>query len=103
MSLKLISILLSFLILLSNFDFCQEEDAMSPGQIELAQTDDESCNDELPCAPFCHCTRCPFSVIVPAFEKEKSLELQLSAVSITETCGSTKTVVNSVWQPPKYV
>lgn len=103
MSLKLISILLSSFILLANFDFCQEEYTMSAEQIELAQTDDESCDEELPCAPFCQCTRCPFSVIVPAFEKEKSAELPLSDAFTNETSGSPTTVVNSVWQPPKYI
>lgn len=88
--------------MLANFDFCQENDAVGVEKIELTQTDDDPCDNELPCAPFCQCTRCPFSVIVPAFEEEQSVEPLLSDESIHETSESTRTIINSVWQPPKY-
>lgn len=81
---------------------CQEHPENETDTIELAskKTTDEHNSPEDNCSAFCHCARCPFSVIIPETEQLISVKSTMSAYD-TDLKAAVIHVSFAIWQPPK--
>ncbi|SKB30357.1 hypothetical protein SAMN05661099_0361 [Daejeonella lutea] len=99
---KFLAIFLSVLMLAIAFDICPDTDSCSDSdRTELNKSSGKQSEDGERCSPFCHCLRCPFSVLLPLtsaeFFNSNSLQRNLTTASQSRTLS----VQNAIWQPPK--
>ena len=81
---------------------CQEQPEKETDTIELAskKTIDEHNFPEDNCSAFCHCARCPFSVIIPETAQLISDKSMMSVYN-TDLKATVIHVSFAIWQPPK--
>jgi len=97
------AILMTVLIFASGFDLCAEiKSCDSENKTELSSSSDTHQQKSEMCTPFCHCSRCAFSIILP----EKIKASSINAFSV-DSFNSSQTVIltqisSSIWQPPKF-
>ncbi|HEY1025337.1 MAG TPA: DUF6660 family protein [Sphingobacteriaceae bacterium] len=98
---KLISIILSFLILSMALMPCGEGTEAHNDESEMtsAPSDDHSAPDDN-CNAFCQCARCPFSVLIPETDQVMAHEMRPSAPP-AELSVTVIDVSFPIWQPPK--
>lgn len=94
---------MTVILLLAGFDSCKEASAgESNEKKELCKTENGDHDEEPPCAPFCHCVRCPFSIVIPVH----MTNLHPIRVRGNEfdfiLPGKPTNVSFSIWQPPKH-
>lgn len=99
---KVLAIFMTVLMAFAGFDLCREDNAMrSVEGVQLSPSENGAhCGSDV-CNPFCHCVRCPFSVLL---SQQQSLILghQLLTHDFPVTAaGHPVRVSNSVWQPPR--
>ncbi|WP_370527289.1 DUF6660 family protein [Pedobacter sp. SYSU D00535] len=99
---KVLALFMTVIMLFTGFDLCKDEESCgSKKQVELSRTQDEHPQDSDLCSPFCNCTRCPFSVLLPqglgALQSFHTLVPQYQK----ERSANPIRVSPSVWQPPK--
>jgi len=99
---KILAIFMTVLMAFAGFDFCKDDGVTHRGEgVQLSRAESGAhCGSDV-CNPFCHCVRCPFSVLL---SQQQSLILghQLLTHNFPVTVsGHPVRVSNSVWQPPR--
>ncbi|HEY1010298.1 MAG TPA: DUF6660 family protein [Daejeonella sp.] len=99
---KLLAIIMSFLLLAMVMTPCQEETEVEKDSIELTSksTSEKHNAPEDNCNAFCHCARCPFSVVIPATD-QLIADRSLSFVYRADLTLAIKNISFAIWQPPK--
>jgi hypothetical protein len=99
---KFLAIFLSVIMLAMAFDICQDTDSCADSdETELRKTTEQSPEDGEPCSPFCHCLRCPFSILLPVMSSEFSKGNPTERKYASTSESLTVIVQKAVWQPPK--
>ncbi|WP_207420382.1 hypothetical protein [Desertivirga brevis] len=99
---KVLAIFMTILMLITGVDLCNDLDSYERNvRKEVGQADNGKHPDEKPCSPFCHCARCPFSVILPSILNVLNISFikseKYEAYSVTYSIQ----FAVSIWQPPK--
>jgi hypothetical protein len=101
---KVIALFMTVLLFLSGFDLCKDDFVMKVDAKEttgLAKTDQESKDKNEVCSPFCQCSHCPFSILLPQ-KQVVILAYKPLKLSFPRSISGNPTGISlSVWQPPK--
>ncbi|KQR68333.1 hypothetical protein ASF92_15825 [Pedobacter sp. Leaf176] len=100
---KLFAIFMTVLMIFTGFDPCKDKDIINSYiKIEVSKAGKDK-PDRSVCNPFCNCTRCPFSILLP---QQPPLLLTYRPVKgvfiITINSGTPIRISPSVWQPPRF-
>lgn len=100
---KLLAVFMTILMLFTGFDLCEDQDSSeNEGRVEVGKTSDDNHQEEEPCTPFCHCARCPFSVVLPSVSRQHIISF-LKIEKFDGYISPTPIQFSpSIWQPPKY-
>lgn len=100
---KAFAIFMCVIMFLTAFDLCGESDSCgSENKIEITTKDTEKHQAESGvCSPFCNCSRCSFSVLVPEIIKATSLTVFSLCNFKSLVDAAPTTISSSIWQPPK--
>ena len=100
---KMLAAFISILMLLSSFDVC----AISGGCTELEESQYQLYGDENgqenteSCAPFCFCTHCICSIVIPEQVKVMSVIPAFKTEFLQSDESASQNTYFSIWQPPK--
>lgn len=103
---KVFAIFMTIIMLLTGVDVCKEASGCESGEkTELCKMEKDAHepdhDQELPCAPFCHCARCPFSIMIPV-QIANLNPIRLEGYNFNSILlGKPSDVSFSIWQPPK--
>ncbi|WP_207535596.1 hypothetical protein [Desertivirga arenae] len=100
---KVLAIFMTILMLITGVDLCNNLDKNeSKASTEMGKSNEKH-SDEAPCSPFCHCARCPFSVVLPSVLIELSVSIIKGEKFSEYSSMQPVHFASSVWQPPKAV
>jgi hypothetical protein len=100
---KLFAVFMTILMILTGFDPCKDKDIInSYTKIEVSKAGKENA-DKSVCNPFCNCTRCPFSIVLPQQAPILLTHHPVRGIFIITIDSGTPTRISaSVWQPPQF-
>ncbi|WP_423146043.1 hypothetical protein [Rubrolithibacter danxiaensis] len=100
---KIFTIFMALLILAMGVNLCRDKDFCDGKETTtLSKTGKEEPAKSGSCSPFCHCTRCSFSILLPkSLTGTRTQFLTLRTIFISSE--SIAAGINSaIWQPPKF-
>ena len=92
------------LMLMAGFNLCSEEDRCNEEQTNLvSKSNDAPEEKDRQCSPFCQCSRCPFSILLPA----NVINNPIIALSVNrfkyQPVSVPQPITPAIWQPPKAI
>lgn len=99
---KVLSIFMMVFILATAMRLCPDDDPCEDrGKIELTEAGKEHRKVGNLCSPFCHCSRCFFSILFSGKVSEFNLSFIAEDPVRTLSGDNLTEVIFAIWQPPK--
>lgn len=101
---KAFAFFMAIIIILTGFDFCKDEEiatSNSGDKFELVNANIDHDEKGEVCSPFCNCTRCPFSVVLPQNAQDILVDEVMDRNLTFVDSGIPTQLSPSLWQPPK--
>ena len=100
---KVFAIFMTVLMLITGFDLCKDEDSYAGRQkTGFSKAANDAHEQSSACTPFCNCSCCPFSVIIPAGTTRLLADNTIIEKYENISSGTPIQIGSSVWQPPQF-